>query len=1352
MKQMIARGRKVLSVLLALMMIIGTAAVYTPGNSMIVRAEGSDVSGGSNPGQGSGGSGSSSQGQGTDVSGGGEQEQGNSGSGGSNPGQGSGGSGDSSQGQGTDVSGGGGQEQTSVYITDISLSHSEINMQVGDVKAFTINVTPENAQYKAGKIEVDSQGYELYSDISCSSKISDTFEDNTYSLDDISGTIYIKAVSAGKYDLNVGYDTGIWVNCRIIITPPVHKVTFNLDGGTINSGSITEYTEGVETILPEDVTKEGYIFDGWYDNQDFTGSKVTKITATDNEDKTFWAKWIREFNVVISSDVIFGVVSSDISKAVSGKKVKLTVTPDDSCTFKNFIDLKGLLKEEDFVKETDNTYYFIMPDGDVEIKAVFEANSNYQKFENGLIIKPGESLVVPDVCNTTNGMMFKNSTLYTLVRADISGDTVTESETGEYYVFKYLERTDSDDGGNIVAKTYVKSGSSWDSYGLKVTDISDGVLVSVNDEGAVTLSTHEIEYTVTFNSNGGSEVSSQKVVKGHKVESPSNPKKSEYEFAGWYKEEACTNSWDFTKDTVNEDITLYAKWKKIIIYTVTFKVVNGKWNGSDGGKEDKVVVKKGYEGDTFKLLTSEIPAVGGNPNDNYKVGSWDTEPVKDSEVNADATYTYTYAPDFDKSQKVTFKVENGAWNDGTTDDKVVTLTGKENDTLRIVTSQIPEVGKPAENFKEGNWYLGDNQGTPLDKGDITEISVTSDITLIYRYKEKDKISAKVKFKVLYGSWDDGTTEDKVVEVTGYEGNKLKLSADQIPGVGKKPQDISYKAGSWDQTIDSILSNEIEAGTYSTAFIYSYVKKKEISQTVTFKVVNGSWNDGNTEIKTETLTGYEGDVLKLSADQIPAVGEKPDTNYTEGSWNTVPSIETEITAATTYIYTYTKKQEITRTVTFKVVNGMWNVRTKYVRTKEFKGFEGDVFELAKDDIPEVGSQPDTAYKEGSWDKVPVEGAVITEDITYTYTYAPKTPATRKVTFKVVNGTWKDGTKENKVVTLTGYEEDKINLTSSQLPSAGNNPDEGYKAGRWDTEPKAYVNIPADVTYTYTYAKKQEESSGDSSKTDDKSGSGDSSKTDDKSSSGDSSKTDDKSSSGGSSKTDDKSSSGDSSKTDDKSSSGDSSKTDDKNSSGGSSKTDDKSSSGGSSKTDDKSSSGGSSNTDDKNSSGGSGKTDDKGSSGGSSNTDDKNSAGNNNNGNVDNNSGSASKAGIYSNEWVDGKWYGSNGEETYAAVGGWKSNGAGWWFEDSSGWYPVSQWLRIDGRWYYFTASGYMDYSEYRDGCWLGSDGAWDESYANGIWHYDGTGWWYEDNGWYPASTTLWIDGTNYSFDASGYIE
>ena len=124
---------------------------------------------------------------------------------------------------------------------------------------------------------------------------------------------------------------------------------------------------------------------------------------------------------------------------------------------------------------------------------------------------------------------------------------------------------------------------------------------------------------------------------------------------------------------------------------------------------------------------------------------------------------------------------------------------------------------------------------------------------------------------------------------------------------------------------------------------------------------------------------------------------------------------------------------------------------------------------------------------------------------------------------------------------------------------------------------------------------------------------------------------------------------------------------------------------------------------------------------------------------------------YSNEWVNGKWYNADGTQTYQGILEWKCNSTGWWVEDTTGWYPVSQWQKIDGKWYYFLDTGYMDYSEYRDGCWLGSDGAWVEEYYGGTWKSDGKGWWYEDAaGWYPQSQYLWIDGVNYYFGADGY--
>ena len=59
------------------------------------------------------------------------------------------------------------------------------------------------------------------------------------------------------------------------------------------------------------------------------------------------------------------------------------------------------------------------------------------------------------------------------------------------------------------------------------------------------------KYTVTFNSQGGSEVASQAVYAGEKIVKPANPTKEKEYFVDWYKEAECTNVWDFENETVS---------------------------------------------------------------------------------------------------------------------------------------------------------------------------------------------------------------------------------------------------------------------------------------------------------------------------------------------------------------------------------------------------------------------------------------------------------------------------------------------------------------------------------------------------------------------------------------------------------------------------------------------------------------------------------------------------------------------------------------------------------------------------------------------------------------------------------
>lgn len=47
---------------------------------------------------------------------------------------------------------------------------------------------------------------------------------------------------------------------------------------------------------------------------------------------------------------------------------------------------------------------------------------------------------------------------------------------------------------------------------------------------------------------------------GSKVTEPTAPTAEGYTFGGWYKESACSDDWDFGTDTVQDSMTLYAKW------------------------------------------------------------------------------------------------------------------------------------------------------------------------------------------------------------------------------------------------------------------------------------------------------------------------------------------------------------------------------------------------------------------------------------------------------------------------------------------------------------------------------------------------------------------------------------------------------------------------------------------------------------------------------------------------------------------------------------------------------------------------------------------------------------------------
>ena len=81
-----------------------------------------------------------------------------------------------------------------------------------------------------------------------------------------------------------------------------YSVMLQTNGGTIAPGKeVTGYTYGTGAVLPtvDDITREGYRFDGWYADSSFSGSPITEISATETGNKTFYAKWTKNTSPIV---------------------------------------------------------------------------------------------------------------------------------------------------------------------------------------------------------------------------------------------------------------------------------------------------------------------------------------------------------------------------------------------------------------------------------------------------------------------------------------------------------------------------------------------------------------------------------------------------------------------------------------------------------------------------------------------------------------------------------------------------------------------------------------------------------------------------------------------------------------------------------------------------------------------------------------------------------------------------------------------------------------------------------------------------------------------------------------------
>ena len=184
-------------------------------------------------------------------------------------------------------------------------------------------------------------------------------------------------------------------------TAPTYTVTLNAGDGTINSGNVTSYTYGVGATLPTDVTRTGYTFKGWYDNENLTGSPVTAIGDTETGNKEYWAKWeINQYTVTVKPE---------------NGEADITITQD----YGTPITAPTLTREGYQFNGWDKTFPTTMPAENLTITAQWR----------DIAVPTGEIKIAENgwksFFNTiTFGLFFKDTQMVTVTAADNSGEAV----------------------------------------------------------------------------------------------------------------------------------------------------------------------------------------------------------------------------------------------------------------------------------------------------------------------------------------------------------------------------------------------------------------------------------------------------------------------------------------------------------------------------------------------------------------------------------------------------------------------------------------------------------------------------------------------------------------------------------------------------------------------------------------------------------------------------------------------------------------------------------------------------------------------------------------------------------------
>lgn len=138
-------------------------------------------------------------------------------------------------------------------------------------------------------------------------------------------------------------------------------------------------------------------------------------------------------------------------------------------------------------------------------------------------------------------------------------------------------------------------------------------------------------YPVSFHSQNGSDIGVLTGVRhGATIAKPTDPTRTGYIFAGWYKESTCTNVWTFATDTITTAATLYAKWADNQAPTISAAAPTAPASGWFNADQNLTLTYHDNEG-----VTALAVSVDGGGYTTITLGTTYT-------ISAEGTHTYRF--------------------------------------------------------------------------------------------------------------------------------------------------------------------------------------------------------------------------------------------------------------------------------------------------------------------------------------------------------------------------------------------------------------------------------------------------------------------------------------------------------------------------------------------------------------------------------------------------------------------------------------------------------------------------------------------------------------------------------------